>query len=140
MKFRKISIVFCLMWTLIAVTAMAGETGSADEKGKCASGGTKAHVAVFKVPGLSKSMAKNFSKALADEKGILSAKSDRKKDLFMVTFDSTLTDPDKIKKVVTGVETSAELHKVGPAGQPAAGKDPCGGCPHKKKTGGCGRK
>jgi hypothetical protein len=90
------------------------------------------HVATFKVPDLSENLAKDISKALAREPGVLSGKSDFQKESFSVIFDAGKTSPKGILKMIAAVTPNAKLENVEKT-QKRGEKPDCGKCPRKNK-------
>jgi len=128
MKMIRISI---MMAVIIALFANGHWTPSSAEDKSCETSEKNiVQSAVFKVPDLTKEMAKKLSKALADKPGVLSAKPDLEKQHFTVTFEPEKNNPEKIGGILASVVPGTALQKVVAADQ----KDEkgCGGCKHKK--------
>jgi hypothetical protein len=87
-------------------------------------------VVTFTVPDLSKSLAKDISKALASEPGVLSGKPDFERKAFLVTYESGKTSPMKIQKIMKAVTTDTKLENVAPAPE-KSGAQGCGKCPRR---------
>jgi|GEM_PF-5002969 len=128
MKKIRILITVAVILTLFAVGSRATR---ADEDATCGkSGEDVAHSAVFKVPDLTKEMAKALSKALADKPGVLSAKPDLEKQHFIVTFKPKENDPDRIGKVLASVAPGTVFKEVTAVDH--KDKKGCGGCQHSE--------
>jgi hypothetical protein len=125
---RIIIIVFAV---LVAMGGgFSGDCAAVDSAGRMA--GEIVHVAIFKVPDLSENLAKEISKALAREPGVLSGKSDFQKESFSVVFDVGKTSPKGILKMIAAVTPNAKLENVEQTQKQGVKLD-CGKCPRKNK-------
>ena len=91
-----------------------------------------AEVASYAVPDLSAELGRQLVASLGEQPGVVSARVDEEKGLFLVTFRPGQTDPATMLSQLQTVAAGATLTEVGAA---AAGKDEkgCGGCPSKSK-------
>ena len=91
-----------------------------------------AEVASYAIPDLSAELGKQLVASLGEQPGVVSARVDEEKGLFLVTFQPGQTDPAAMLARLQTVAEGATLTEVGAA---AAGADKkgCGGCPSKSK-------
>ena len=91
-------------------------------------------VATYEIPGLNMDVAKQLTLALADNQGVVSAKSDEAAGLFMVTYSAGC--PYGILSALQGVAPEAKLKGVAAREGGAPVQSGCGGCPKKETCGG----
>jgi len=133
---RSTSLALILACTLIFTggASLAADTPAKDAAPtKNAAPATPAtQTAVFAVPKLSDAaVVKDLNKALAKEKGILSAKAETETGKFLVTFETAQNSPEALTKVVTRVVPEAKLDTVRAADAKPAAHGDCGKCPSK---------
>jgi hypothetical protein len=94
-------------------------------------------IASYAIPGLSAgSLVKSLVGALSDKPGIVSAKADKKKARFRVTFEPGKTNPQEILKLIVVVAKEAKFEAVTAAdGAVRAGGHDCSKCPLSKTCG-----
>ncbi len=91
-------------------------------------------LATFVVPDLSANVAKEISKALANEPGVLSAQADFDRRELSVTYELAQTTLEKVQGIVATVSHKARVEKVEPV--PASGGRPaCRRCPNRARCG-----
>jgi len=131
MKTNNRRIVMIVMVILVAMgSGFSGDCAAVDSADRVAD--KIVHVATFKVPDLSQNLAKDISKALAREPGVLSGRSDFQKESFSVIFDAGKTSPKGILKMIAAVTPDAKLENVEQT-QKQGGKLDCGKCPQRNK-------
>ena len=131
MKRNNIRIAIIAFAVLVLIGAgAAGDSPAPDSAGQAVQ--NKVEVATFSVPNLSKELAKDISKALADEPGALSGKLDLERKAFLVAYDATKTSSMKIHEIMKTIAADTKLERVAPW-QDKGGKHACGGCPNRDK-------
>lgn len=91
-------------------------------------------LAMFMVPDLSVNVAKDISKALASEPGVLSAKADFDRREFSVTYEPGQISLKKLQGIIEAICREARLEKVEPA-QETSGRPGCWKCPSRNRCG-----
>ena len=128
MKANKISIAIVALAVLVSIGARsAGECAAQDSTNKEVT--KNVHVVTFTVPDLSKNLAKDISKALAREPGVLSGKSDFERKAFSVTYDPGKANPKRIQKIIKAITPNAKFKKARTGEK--RGKQGCGECPRR---------
>jgi hypothetical protein len=92
-------------------------------------------VATFAVPDMSEDLVKSLVGALADEKGVVSAKPDTTAGVIHVTFEPGTINPKVIGEKLSTVTEGVTFEKVA-AADSAAPAHQCGGCPMADTCGG----
>lgn len=129
MKANNIFIAIVAFAVFVSVGARsAGDCAAQDSANK--EGKKNVHVVTFTVPDQSKNLAKDISKALAREPGVLSGKSDFERKTFSVTYDPDKTSPKRIQKIIMAIAPNAKLKKVALTRE-KSGKQGCGKCPRR---------
>jgi len=130
---RSTSLALILACTLILMgsASLAADTPAKDAA-PTKNAAPAAQTAVFVVPNLSDAaVVKDLNKALAKEKGILSAKAETETGKFLVTFETAQNSPEALTRVVTKVVPEAKLDTVRAADAKPAAHGDCGKCPSK---------
>lgn len=131
MKANNIFIVIVAVAVFVWIGAgVAGTYGAQDSANKEIK--KNIQVVTFTVLDLSKNLAKDISKRLAVELGVVSSKSDFQRKGFSVAYDPGKTNPKRIHKIIKGISPNTKLEKVELI-RDKSGKQGCGKCPRRNK-------
>ena len=91
-----------------------------------------AEVATYSIPDLSSELGKQLVSALGEQEGVVSARVDEERGVFLVTFKPGETDPAAMLVRLQTVSAGATLTEVGAAAT-GTKEEGCSGCPSKSK-------
>lgn len=133
MKANKLLVSIIGLVILISIGAMvADDRAFADSTDKEAMDNPR--IALFMVPDLSANLAKDISRALAGEPGLLAAKVDLEKGKYAVIYHPGETNPKKIQGIMQTIVREVKLEGDNLLQETSGNRD-CSRCPGRKSCG-----